>query len=577
MGFMDLSTSVASKKHVDFNDARYQLSDRLRQSGKQQARSTFTLYDNKESTKVAVQDISAEYALSDKHLPIGELLNKMVDLIIDMEDGILDTEKDAVYAWKFSIALLNMYEDKSKRQESLSSFDNGLKNSVINSQVFIKRYPGKYINRTNFFDPKVKEEFIVDIVATFKDVALPTIHDVAIKQSREVAERHNNPILDKIVHWAMENYGCEVDSFFDIKEDEVTNLFYSTNTIILHLKNGYDMSIIGYVGTDHDDKFAISIFDANNISIAKHGDRISQDELQSALQEASANSPIDPLTKLLSDEKKKNAVLKEQYEILSAIRPMIPASALELKAAEYVVGRDYIWGCKQYRETHEDLPQDFKLSDVELPEFVPTGSDLANEKKKEFEEQIDSIADTMTTKHANSENVEENAKEIIQEANGDVKPSTPPTPPSANSSKDIENLFTVPDDLFTIEEPVKKVEEKKFGDPERTEFKMPTLTVEQSKQGAQNPGASKMEKDYDPTTTLLPGSNPIIKKKEENIPSVTAQAKPIPKNDTTEVKWKDEQPNTVLPPIGPQVSLEKKTEDVAQPELLLDDISSLFD
>ena len=57
------------------------------------------LVDNKEYNKIAVQEISAAYALSDKHLPMGELLNKLVDLILDLEDGTLDTEKDAIYAW----------------------------------------------------------------------------------------------------------------------------------------------------------------------------------------------------------------------------------------------------------------------------------------------------------------------------------------------------------------------------------------------------------------------------------------------------------------------------------------------
>ena len=93
MGFLDLSTSVASKKHVDFNDARYQLSDKLKQSSSKNIRATFTLYDNKDVKKTAIQDISAAYALSDKRMPMGELLNKMIDLITDMEDGKLDSEE----------------------------------------------------------------------------------------------------------------------------------------------------------------------------------------------------------------------------------------------------------------------------------------------------------------------------------------------------------------------------------------------------------------------------------------------------------------------------------------------------
>ena len=117
-------------------------------------------------------------------------------------------------------------------------------------------------------------------------------------------------------------------------------------------------------------EFAISILNAHDISIKKHGERINRGDIESALSEASDNDPIDPLSKLLAMEKKKNAVLVEQYEILSAIRPMIPADVLELQAAESVVGQNYIWGCKQWRENHEDLPSDFKLSDVVLPVFI---------------------------------------------------------------------------------------------------------------------------------------------------------------------------------------------------------------
>ena len=48
---------------------------------------------------------------------------------------------------------------------------------------------------------------------------------------------------------------------------------------------------------------------------------------------------------------------------------MVPAEYLELEAAESIVGRDYIWGCQNYRMTHEDLPADFTLSQIKLPEF----------------------------------------------------------------------------------------------------------------------------------------------------------------------------------------------------------------
>ena len=202
MGLLDLSTSVTSKKHVDFNDARYQLAESLKPNTNKNIRSTFTLYDKKDVKKTSVTEISAAYMLSDKKLPMGEILNKLVDLIIDMEDGSLDSEKDAIYAWKYSMTLLEIYEDKKKRQEPMSTFDNGLKSMVINNDIFHRERPGKYTNRTNFINEAIKRELADDIVDIFKNIALPKIHDIAIAQSLQIAERHQNPIFDKIVGWA---------------------------------------------------------------------------------------------------------------------------------------------------------------------------------------------------------------------------------------------------------------------------------------------------------------------------------------------------------------------------------------
>lgn len=584
---MDLSTNVSSKKHVDFNDARYQMADKLKQNHNKNIRAAFTLYDNKERDKVAVQEISAAYALSDKKLAIGELLNKMVDLIIDMEDGVLDTEKDAVYAWKYSVALLQMYDDKKKRQESLNSFDNSLKNAVTNSKVFIDRYPGKYTARTNFFDSKTKNELITNIIDTFNDVALPKIHDSAIKQSREIAEKHNNPILDKIVRWAVENYNCKADSFFAIEEDKETGLFYSVNTVILHLKNGYDMSIVGNVGTDRDDKFAISIFNANDITISKHGERINQDDIQNALSDASDNDPIDPLSKLLEMEKKKNAVLIEQYDILSAIRPMIKADVLQLKAAESVVGKDYIWGCQQWRANHDELPEDFKLEDVVLPVFEDDTTDETI-RQQELASDINKFTDSIDAA------VQDNNASIPFDANMQIE--APPQitdiketdAPAANNEPAMSEISlhlptveekpspiltaTLPDDLFATEKP--KVEEKKFGEKD-VEYRMPKLNLTKS-QAPKTENTPVKEKKFDVSSTLLPGV--VIKKKKEVVDesqSITAKAQPMPKveNDIS-IKWKDAPNNT--PAIQKQ---DPKLEDKqsAQPELVLDDLDALFD
>ena len=264
---LNLTTKVNSKKNVDFNDSRYQLSDKLKPTTNKNIRQTFTVYDNRDDSSISSNEIAAAYALSDKKIPIGELLTKMTDFIVDLADGELNSDENAVRAWKYSRALLIIYADKKKRGESLTVFDNSLKNTVINCPVFMEKYPGKYTLQTNFFDPKVIQGLIDDIVDTFEHDTVPKIHVAAMKQSRESAEAHQNPALDRIVQWAVNKYECTAQTFFDINDDPETGLKYATNTVILHLKNGYDMSIVGYTGTEHDNQFSISVFDSNNLQI----------------------------------------------------------------------------------------------------------------------------------------------------------------------------------------------------------------------------------------------------------------------------------------------------------------------
>lgn len=366
---LNLTNKVNTKKNVDVNDPRYQLSDKLKGSASKNIRQTFTMYDNKGDSDISSNELTAAYALSDKKIPVGELLTKMTDLIVDLSDGRLDSSEDAVKAWKYSRALLIIYADKKKRGETLTVFDNSLKNAVINCPTFIQKYPGKYTFQTNFYDNKVLAGLVDDIVETFEEDTVPKIHVAAMKQSRESAEAHKNPTLDRIVQWAMQKYECKHEAFYDINDDPETGLKYATNTVILHLKNGYDMSIIGYTGTEHDNQFSISVFDANSSQINFSAEKCSMEDLRRKLNEVNSLDKIAPISRMIKVEEAKNVVLREQYEILKNIRPMVPAEYLELEAAESIVGRDYIWGCQNYRMTHEDLPADFSLDTINLPVF----------------------------------------------------------------------------------------------------------------------------------------------------------------------------------------------------------------
>ena len=583
MGFMDLSTSVASRKHVDFNDARYQMAEKLKQSGRQGVRNTFTLYDSRETNRTSINDISMAYALSDKRLPMGELLNKMVDLIVDLEDGVLDANFSASYVWKYANALISMYEDKKSHQESLSVFDNGLKNAVINSVAFVEKYPGKYTHRTNFFDQKIKSMLEDDVLCVLKEYAIPKIHELAMKQSRELAEKHSNVIMDKIVQWAASKYNCTVDSFYEIKEDPTTHLFYSVNTVILHLANGYDMSIVGYVGTDHDDKFSISLFDALNISIAQHGEKMSQDELQQILAKASERETIDPLVKLCELEKKKNEILQQCYDILVNTRPMVPSHALELKAAESVVGIDYIWGCKKFRETHEDLPYDFQLTDLVLPAFDEMKA------RADYDEYRALVADVDDTCEQKDSAASSDDLAAAGHVNADSK------------NESVNNEQTLPTMERNTDLVAAALEDDMFGDNDGDDssgawnpnYRSPKKQFGSGEDGAQMPNlpsdiraAQKLfdEHDqyekYDASMTLLPGvSNKQADDKSDAAP-VTGQAQAKPSNEPQEptIQWKE--PEKVVNSTKAQQNTEpKKTEpkkSVKQPALLIDDFDSLF-
>lgn len=611
MGLLDLSTSVASKKHVDFNDARYQLADTLKPNTNKHMRSTFTLYDRKDVKKTSVTEISAAYMLSDKKLPMGEILNKLVDLIIDMEDGVLDSEKDAIYAWKYSMTLLEIYEDKKKRQEPMSTFDNGLKSMVINNSIFHRERPGKYTNRTNFFNENIKKELADDIVDIFKNIALPKIHDIAIAQSLQIAEQHQNPILDKIVGWAEDNYRCGVSSFYEVMTDEDTKLYYSINTIILHLKNGYDMSIIGYVGTDRDDKFAISVFNAHDISLGIHSDRATAKEVQSTVTTATGEAPVNPLVRLVRYEEKRNEILKQQYDILNDIRPMIPADILNITAAELVVGKDYIWGCKVYRETHEDLPLDFKLSDVLLPEleadaelielkntYTAAAIDDAIEEDVERTDMIAQITRAedgtlnkplvtldkpveaqhpteLTTPEVPFINLDKSEVPTSADAHNPQMAAMKTAVDILNESLQLNDLF---DALAEETKPADPEPEKKFGEQKPVDVApvLPTATLTKSNTPAKpadpEPAQPMVRNNgFDPTSILLPGAIKTIKKEVPTGPSITGQAEKRPVDATPVFVTPTLTPNT---PAKPEPSTAPA--EAAKPELLLDDISSLF-
>lgn len=627
MGLLDLSTSASAKKHVDLNDARYQLVDKLKSNDKKNIRPTFTLYDNKELGKVTTKEISAAYDLSDKKLPMGELMNKMVDMVVDLEDGILNSEKDCIYAWKYAVTIIAMYEDKinNKRQNELVSFDNGLKNLVLSSKEFAEHYPGRYTSRTNFFDTKIKNQLILDIIEIFKHAAAPKLHELAIEKSKVIAEKHDNPTLNRIIQWAIDNYKCTVDSYFDIKVDPDTSLYYALNTVILHLKNGYDMSIVGFVGTDHDDRFAISAFNTNDANMERFDDKLETGDVQSNINQIVELEKVSPMHRILKVEQKRKEELNAQLEYLRSIRPMVDKELLDLQVAVDVVGEDYLWSCERNRKIYPELKKGFTFDDLKIPEITATRKDVAMD--EEIVSGLAGLDDSASTQQMAStpfneavanytEEVEVSEPETVEteESNETVTDvasttetvpvvETAPVAPEATKEPAVEDLFATTEDQVDDDEdeiasmfdakhqpdviPSKPVVEEKPA-VSSVAPAMP-VTVEQPQVNAFGANKSTVFND---SAILLPGV--MIDIDGDGIPDVVpsytgfaVQAKTEPETPDTQLTWvepeqtaeaEDETASEMKEKVKEAAALvEDKEEKVITPDLMFDNIDSLFE
>lgn len=603
MGLLDLSTSASAKKHVDLNDARYQLVDKLKNNDKKNIRPTFTLYDNKEIGKVTTKEISAAYDLSDKKLPMGELMNKMVDMVVDLEDGILNSEKDCIYAWKYAVTIMAMYEDKinNKRQSTLVSFDNGLKNLILSSKEFADHYPGRYTSRTNFFDNKIKDQLILDIIEIFRHAAVPKLHELAIEKSKIIAEKHDNPTLNKIIQWAIDNYKCTVDSYFDVKVDDDTMLYYSLNTVILHLKNGYDMSIVGFVGTDHDDKFAISIFNTNTANMESFDDKLERGDIQSTLDKVSEMENVSPMHRILKIERKRKEELNAQLEYLRTIHPMIKKELLDLSVAERVVGSDYLWACERNRNAYGELPEGFTFEDLQIPEITATRHDMEDELVAglvdlEDSTQVEQTVEPVVVIEPATEEVSEDIAQEIEESHEvSVDPEVISQPEADVLEKEPEaNLFEEDDVASMFDENHKPEVLSKPKQPAAEEVSTPAVPVlnvvsepvKTSVQPAKNtvfndsaillPGAMlDLDGDGEPDAPSYTGF--AVQAKTEEVPDT--QLTWIQPDTTEEVEAEKPVTTEMQTKIQEAASLaedKEKKDEIVTPDLMFDDIDSLF-
>ena len=254
---------------------------------------------------------------------------------------------------------------------------------------------------------------------------------------------------------------------------------------------------------------------------------MSSEDIKKTFTDTAESAAVAPLIDLLGIEKHKNQILRKQYEILTNTRPMIPANVLALKAAESVVGQDYIWGCETFRETHEDLPRNFKLEDLKLPRYVEKTTKFDADK---LQEQFSDLAETL---------------DIVDETGEQVLPN-----------------ITLPEALFVDK---KKNKQSETG----ISFNLPNITVGHKEE----PEVIKKADDYGLASTLLPGVLPFAEEDDMEVSeSVTEKATMAPKVEEEKVLFKP-----VEKEVETKLENTEKTPVVAQePTLVLDNLESMF-
>ena len=538
---------------------------------------------------------------------MGELMNKMVDMVVDLEDGILNSEKDCIYAWKYAVTIMAMYEDKinNKRQSTLVSFDNGLKNLILSSKEFADHYPGRYTSRTNFFDTKIKDQLILDIIEIFRHAAVPKLHELAIEKSKIIAEKHDNPTLNRIIQWAIDNYKCTVDSYFDVKVEDETQLYYSLNTVILHLKNGYDMSIVGFVGTDHDDKFAISIFNTNTANMESFDDKLERGDIQSTLDKVSEMENVSPMHKILKIERKRKEELNAQLDYLRTIHPMIKKELLDLPVAEKVVGSDYLWACERNRNAYGELPEGFTFEDLQIPEVTATRHDVEDEivaglvdldENNNTASVVEPVLNIETTEGTTIEedvpqkDVTEN-KEELNNVEEKVEPMVAEEPVIETPVEPEQSLFEE-DDVASMFDENHKPEVLSPSKP-ATDKAPATPVLNVVNEPVKAPAQPTKNAVFNDSAILLPGAMiDLDGDGEPDVPSYTgfavqAKTEELPDTQLTWIQPEHTEEEDTVKPADTEMQTKiqeaaaladdtEKKEEIVTPDLMFDDIDSLF-
>jgi hypothetical protein len=217
---------------------------------------------------------------------------------------------------------------------------------------------------------------------------------------------------------------------------------------------------------------------------------------------------------------------------------------------------------------------------------------------------IEELTDSVEVVHeATVDDVEEKVAEMVEEVeltkqeNADLLAQNVNAQHQVNSSI-YEKEKTAADILKTVEQMESlfddetQEEELLFGDPRRANFEMPMLGTQNTQSGysgTQSTGEKTTNMEFDSSATLLPGAIPVIQKEEPTGPSITGDAKQIAVEVPTLIEensldnlfddYTANQINThVEPKIEPIVETKEKVEqELEEPELMLDDLDSLFE
>ena len=438
------------KQTINLNDPRYEKSDRLSKNEGKDIRPSFTLYDGQDEKQVSVDEIRRVYQLSDKKLSLNELLGKIVDFIEafgSQNAPIVEYHNDPIYAWQYADTLAAIAKERLDISEPLLAFDNGFRYTVINNPDIQSQFPNKYTLKTDFSDKKVSQVLAQDLEQLFLTQILPSLHKKAIAFSKIQSDKKDNTVITGLSAWAQNTLGCKADLKSEILQDEETQIYYKKNSLLLYLKNGYMLSIVGYVGTTNDARFEAASFNPNNadknLLQTAEGEQM---DIKNFVDTSAKKENIPVIAYLLERQERDNRYLLQNVEYLQQIKPMIEADVLKMPAASSVVDSAYITNSLAEQQRQQQLGS-LKSVETLRKDYQEWKVNQKNQMKQEVQPDEDST----------TQSPEPNLMEVKTEENSEISVATDTVPNNGltsntalmNEIHEISTAFDTNDSMMT--------------------------------------------------------------------------------------------------------------------------------